>query len=121
VTPFGKILQRAVERTPGAIGGAFADSDGEMVDSYALVDPHDWAVLTAHYGVVLNHITAAFGVWHFGGPEYFVAQHRFVEIIVHAVDAGYYALIACQMPAPLELALDHVREAADALRVEMAA
>ena len=29
------ILKRAVEATPGAIGGAFADSDGEMVDCFA--------------------------------------------------------------------------------------
>ena len=33
-------------------------------------------MLTAHYGVVMSHLHAAFGTWHFGGPEYFIAQHR---------------------------------------------
>ena len=119
MTPFASILQRAVERTPNAIGGAFAASDGEMVDSFARIDPHDWAVLTAHYGVVLAQLTAAFGTWHFGGPEYFIAQHRKLEVIVHAVDAGYYALLAFHEPAPLAIALDSLRAAATQLRKEM--
>jgi hypothetical protein len=120
VTPFAAILQRAVEATPNAIGGAFADSTGEMVDSYATIDAHDWAVLTAHYGVILMQLTAAFGTLHFGGPEYFIAQHKKIEVIVHAVDAGYYALIALsQSPMLIDGVLDTLREAARELRVEM--
>jgi hypothetical protein len=95
VSPFGEIMKRAVEATPDAVGGAFADSTGEMVDSFSAVyAPHDWAILTAHYGVILAHLHAAFGIWHFGGPEYFVAQHQKLGIIVHAIDGGYYALLA---------------------------
>jgi hypothetical protein len=120
VTPFGAILRRAVETTPQAIGGAFAASDGEMVDSFATIDPHEWAVLTAHYGVVMAQLTSAFGTWHYGGPEYFIAEHESLEIVVHVVDAGYFALIACQQPANLAMALDRVRIAANALRKEMA-
>ncbi|HUJ59929.1 MAG TPA: hypothetical protein VLX92_15600 [Kofleriaceae bacterium] len=120
MTPFGLILQRAVERTPNAIGGAFADCDGEMVDSYTRIDPHDWAVLTAHYGVVLSQLTAAFGTWHYGGPEYFIARHQSLEVVVFSVHQGYYALLAFDQPAPLALALDSLRVAASALRVEMA-
>ncbi len=119
MTPFATILQRAVERTPNAIGGAFADAEGEMVDSYARIDAHDWAVLTAHYGVVLQHLVAAFGTWHYGGPEYFIASHESIDVIVHAVDAGYYALLACREPAPLAVALDALHAAAGALRQEM--
>ena len=120
MTPFAVILQRAVLATPNAIGGAFADPDGEMVDSFATIDPHEWAVLTAHYGVVLAHMNACFGTWHFGGPEYFIAQHRKVEIVVHAVDAGYYALMAVKEPANLGLALQHLRAATAELKKEMA-
>ena len=47
MTPFGAILKQTVQASPTAIGGAFAASDGEMVDSFATMDPHDWAVLTA--------------------------------------------------------------------------
>ena len=56
-------------------------------------------MLTAHYGVVLAQLHAAFGTWHFGGPEYFIAQHEQLDIVVHAVDGGYYALIASRTPA----------------------
>ena len=67
---------RAVQATPGAIGGAFADWQGEMIDTFTTRDAHEWAVLTAHYGVVLGQLHAAFGTWHFGGPEYFVAARK---------------------------------------------
>ena len=120
MTPFAAILQRAVETTPNAIGGAFAASDGEMVDSFSKIDNHDWAVLTAHYGIVLQHLVDAFGTWHFGGPEYFVVTHQAIEVVVHAVDAGYYALLAFRSAAPLSLALDNLRTAAGELRLEMA-
>ena len=119
-SPFGAILRRAVEATPSAIGGAFADSQGEMIDGYTTRDPHEWALLTAHYGVVLSQLHAAFGTWHFGGPEYFIAQHAALDIVVHAVDGGYYALIAVTEPAPLARALTNLRAAARALQQELA-
>jgi hypothetical protein len=118
-TPFAQILQKAVQATPNAIGGAFADGDGEMVDSFSLIDPHEWAVITAHYGVVLGHLTAAFGTWHFGGPEYFIALHKELDVVVHAVEGGYYALMAAKTPANLGIALEMLRTAAVALRKEM--
>lgn len=97
MSPFGEIMKRAVEATPDAVGGAFADSTGEMVDSFSAVyNSTDWAILTAHYGVILAHLHAAFGIWHFGGPEYFVAQHQKLGIVVHAIDGGYYALLAIE-------------------------
>jgi hypothetical protein len=120
VTPFAAILKRAVEGTPNAIGGAFADSEGEMVDSYTRLDRDEWAILTAHYGIVLNHLTAAFGTWHFGGPEYYIAEHNRLEVVVQAVGSGYYALLAMSPPAPIGLALENLRAAASDLRREMA-
>ena len=118
-TPFGAILQRAVEATPGAVGGAFAASDGELVDHFATWDPDEWAVLTAHYGIILRQLRAAFGVWHYGGPEYFIVQHATLDVLVHVVDAGYFALLAVVEPAPLAHALTAIRDAASALRREM--
>lgn len=130
-TPFGAILRRAVEATPGAIGGAFADSQGELVDSYHEVyTPLDWAILTAHYGVILAHLHDAFGIWHYGGVEHFVAYHASVGIVVCAVEHGYYALLAIREPtaprgaAPWQDralgAVAALRDAAGALRQEMA-
>ena len=119
MTPFSAILERAVHATPNAIGGAFAASDGEMVDSYSTIDAHEWALVTAHYGIVLQQLSDAFGTWHYGGPEYFIAQHKLLEVIVHIVEGGYYALLAFHQPAPLALALENLRAAATAMRKEM--
>jgi hypothetical protein len=120
VTPFGAILRKAVEATPNAIGGAFADADGEMVDSYAKIDRYEWAVLTAHYGVIMTLLKSAFGVWHYGGVELFIAQHNKIEVMVQAVDAGYFALVASRTPADLDVAMRELRGAVVALRKEMA-
>ena len=38
LTPFADIMRRAVEATPGAIGGAFADAEGEIVNGYTTID-----------------------------------------------------------------------------------
>jgi hypothetical protein len=119
VTPFGAILKEAVQASPNAIGGAFADADGEMVDSFSTIDPHEWAVLTAHYGVVMAHINSAFNTWHYGGPEFFIAQHDKLDIVVCSVDAGYFALIALTKPANLAFALERMKVACRALKKEM--
>jgi hypothetical protein len=121
VTPFGEILRRAVLATPGAIGGAFADRDGEMVDSFIQsYNANDWAILTAHFGVGLAQLHAWLGTRHFGGPEYFISQHTGLDVIVHAIPGGYYALLAIAKPTPpLAFALVRLREAAIAIHEEM--
>ena len=121
LTPFGQILRDAVEATPGAVGGAFADSQGELVDSFATWDRHEWAVLTAHYGVVMAQLSACYGTWHYGGPEYFIAQHAQLDVIVWALESGYYVLLGVTEPgAPLARALDSLRQAAVAITRELA-
>ncbi|MBA2538674.1 MAG: hypothetical protein H0V17_03490 [Deltaproteobacteria bacterium] len=129
MTPFGEIIRRAVESTPDAVGGSFADSTGEMVDCFAKsYNPLDWAILTAHYGVILANLQAVFGIWHFGGPEFFVAQHQSLGIVVQALDGGYFALIAVDRKAKgkppdddfANHALASLRVAAPALHREMA-
>lgn len=119
MTEFGRILRRAVDSTPGAIGGAFAASDGEMVDAYTDGDAEQWAIVTAHYGVVLSHLESVFGTWHFGGPRYFIAQHERLDVMVHTVSGGYFALLACRPPAPLSRALSALEIAVQQLAREM--
>lgn len=121
MSPFAELLRAAVEKVPRAIGGAFAASDGEMVDFYAAgTDPTEWAILTAHYGVVLAHLESVFDTWHFGGPHYFVVEHSKLDVLVHTVAEGYYALLAVEQPAPLAAALSALADVAGALRREMA-
>ncbi len=129
MTPFGEIMRRAVEATPDAVAGAFADAQGELVDAFSKPGcigwtPTDWAILTAHYGVILSHLHSALGVWHFGGAEYFVVQHAKLDIVVHTLDGGYYALLAIdnerRTTKEEKYALASLREAARALHEEMA-
>lgn len=120
MTPFRDILRRAVEATPGAIGGAFADAEGEMVDCFADYDPDEWAILTAHYGVVFAQLHAAFGIFTFGSPEYFMVQHEKLGVVVHAVDSGYFALMAVKDPARVNFAVTALAASIPELRQEMA-
>lgn len=119
MTIFSRILHDAVTTIPGAVGGAFAAADGEMVDSYATVDAYEWALLTAHYGVVMANMQAAFGTWHFGSVQYFVAQHDKYDVLVCDVALGYYALVVMRPPAPVGLALQTLRNSVAALRKEI--
>lgn len=119
MTPFTRILARAVEDTPGAIGGAFAAPDGEMVDFVANGDPTDLAILTAHYGVILASLEALLNTQHFGGAQYFVIENHRLDIVIHTVDDGYYAMLAMPPPAPLGCAIGALRQAALELRREM--
>lgn len=120
-TCFGDILRRTVEMTPSAVGGSLADRHGELVDAFARgYSALDWAILTAHYGVILALLHDAFGVLHHGGPEYFVAQHDRLAIVVHAVDRDYFALLAVADPNSTNRAVSALGDAAVALRREMA-
>lgn len=120
---FREILRTAVDRTPGAVGGAFAAADGELVEAYATkYDSHEWAVLTAHFGILLGHVESLLDTLHYGGAEYFISQHAKLEVVVHVVDAGYYALFAmtpAESPDAILETLGTIRETALALKKEM--
>jgi hypothetical protein len=118
-SPFASILRNAVERTPRAVGGAFAAADGEMVDWFTRGDPVEWAILTAHYGVVLANIESALGALHYGGAEFMVVENARLDVLIYAVEDGYYALLAVEPPAPMTTALGALRQAAAELRREM--
>lgn len=118
-SPFSAILQAAVESTPQAIGGSFAASDGEMVDFFSLTDPDEWALITAHYGVVLSHVQAALNTCHYGEANVVVIEHSNLQILVSSVAEGYYAVLAVTAPAPLARAMSALTQAVVALRKEM--
>ena len=120
MTTFATILRNAVQSTPGAVGGAFAASDGEMVDSFCTIDATDWALITAHYGVLLSLMHSAYGMWHFGSVQYFTAQHSKYDVMVHAVDSGYYAIIVLTAPAALAHGFATLQRSVTDLRREMA-
>ena len=53
----------------------------------------------------------------YAGPG--AEDHRGLDVLVHTVAEGYYALLAVPPPAPLHQALDALATAAAALRREM--
>lgn len=118
-TPFAEILRVAVQSTPSAVGGAFAARDGEMVDSFCDEDPNDWAILTAHYGVLLAHVQSALNTCHYGEANLIMIAHTGMNILVHSVDEGYYALMVVTEPAPLAQAMSAIEQAAHELKREM--
>ena len=117
-SPFADILRETVEQT-GALGGAFAAKDGELVDSVSDSDPTEWAILTAHYGVVWNQVQRAMLTFHYGEATAVVLTHSSVDILVQHVEDGYYALLAMHHPAPLARALLCLETAVQQLREEM--
>lgn len=119
MTPFAEILRVAVQQTPGAIGGAFAAGDGEIVDSFVDADPTEWAIFTAHYGIVLAQVQSALLTFHYGEAELLMMSHEQTDILLHPVMEGYYALMAVDHPAPLGKAISALHRAAAELRKEM--
>ena len=119
MTPFGRILTAAVDATPGAIGCAFAASDGELVDACSKGDAHEWALITAHYGVILANLEAWLATKYFGGAMYFVIANRDLEVAVHAVEDGYYTLLGAAPPTAFERVVATLAAAAHELRAEM--
>lgn len=118
-SPFSAILRDAVERTPGAVGGSFAASDGEMVDWFARRDPAEWAVLTAHNGVLFAHVQSALHTFHYGDAELLVISFGRLAVLVRAVADGYFALLGVTQPAAISAAITAIERAAAALREEM--
>jgi predicted regulator of Ras-like GTPase activity (Roadblock/LC7/MglB family) len=119
VTPFRGILQRAVERVPGAVGAVFADWDGEAVDHFTRSARDDMLILAAHYGVILNHVQSALHLTHFGEAEELIFLHEKMDLIVRAVDRDYFVVLVVGADAHLATALRETHAAASALRVEM--
>jgi hypothetical protein len=119
VTPFKSILQRIVERVPGAVGAIFADWDGEAVDHFGSRDKENMLLIAAHYGVILKHVQAFLHLTHFGEAEEIILLHQQLELVVRAVAEDYYVVLALGAGGHLATALREVGAAASALRAEM--
>jgi predicted regulator of Ras-like GTPase activity (Roadblock/LC7/MglB family) len=119
-SPFAEILRAAVDQTPGAIGGAFADRDGETVDYVTEWERADWEITTAHFGIVMHHVQSALHTFHFGEAELVLVCMRDIDIVIQSVSDGYYAMLALARPRSLALAMTSLTRASEMLRREMA-
>jgi predicted regulator of Ras-like GTPase activity (Roadblock/LC7/MglB family) len=119
VSPFRSILQRIVERVPGALGAIFADWEGEAVDSYGTRAREEVFLIAAHYGVILHHIQSALHLTHFGEASEVILLHQKLDLIVRAVAQDYYVVLAVDAGAHLATALREVNAAVVELKREM--
>ena len=121
-TPFRPILQRTVERVPGALGAVFADWEGEAVDSFAPEMPGDeLLVIAAHYAVILNHVQSVLHLTHHGEADEVILRHGKIDLVLRAVDRHYFIALATRAEGSSHLAtaLREVATAVTALRAEI--
>ena len=119
-TVFAALLQSAVDRVPGAVGGAFAAADGEMVDFCTEAQPTEWAILTAHFGILFQQVRSALHTFHFGDAETLVVCHEAMTILLRAVDRDYFALLGIAPAGGLARGLLELERVSGELRRELA-
>ena len=113
-------MRGAVENTPGAVGGSFAAGDGETVDYFAECEQTEWALITAHYGIVMRHVQLALNTFHFGEAELVILSHRDLDVLIQSVLDGYFAMIVLARPGCLARGMAALSRATEMLRQEIA-
>ncbi len=116
---FGDILRKAVEEIPGAVGGALAAGDGETVDFFTSWEDDDWALMTAHIGILVSHIRRSLHTFHFGDIQFLQMGYGKLELAIQLVDQEYYMLIALKPPIQLGIVRRKLEVVTAALRKEM--
>mgnify|MGYP003647442197 CR=1 FL=1 len=118
-TPFRAILKDATRAIPGAVGGALAAGDGELLDAWTEWDSDEWAFLTAHIGIIVNHVRCAMHTFHFGDVEWVFIHYGGLDLVAEQLGDKYFVLLACTPPMNLGTTIDLMRSVAQALRKEM--
>lgn len=118
-TPFRDILSTASARIPGVIAGALAAGDGELVDAWSTWDEDQWAFLTAHLGIVVNHVRSAMHTFHFGDVHWMSVHYDGLDLIAEQLGDRYFVLIACEPPMDMAITVKALESISVALRKEM--
>jgi predicted regulator of Ras-like GTPase activity (Roadblock/LC7/MglB family) len=110
-------LKSIVERVPGAIGAVFADWDGEPVDQFAHIPPIDIQIVGAHWGIVWHQATTRLAC--FGAIEELLIEGERAIVLVRAVTAQYFVVLAIRRDAHLATARRELGRGAQTLLGEM--
>lgn len=119
MSTFGDILQRMVERVPGAVGAVFTDWEGEPVDQFAHIPPLDIQLVGAHWGIVFLQATARLAKHGLGAVDELLIEGERAMVIVRSVTDGYFVVLATKREAHLATALRELSKTAASLRSEM--
>jgi predicted regulator of Ras-like GTPase activity (Roadblock/LC7/MglB family) len=117
MSAFGEILKSIVERVPGAIGAVFADWDGEPVDQFAHIPPIDIQIVGAHWGIVWSQATSRLS--RLGPIEELLIEGERAIVLVRAVTAQYFVVLAIKRDAHLATARRELARGAQAMLGEM--
>ncbi len=117
---FAEILQRMVERVPGATGAIFADWEGEPVGEFARDLPAlEIQIFGAQWGVVWAELQRALVRARLDKARELIIHGERGCVLVRQVTDEYYVVLAVGRDGHLAKALDELGRGADALRAEM--
>jgi bacterioferritin len=117
---FKIILQRLVERTPGATGAIMIDHDGETVADYTATTHLDLQAIGAHQGVILHMVKRVMA----GRSTREDAQHigistNMAKIAISTIQDGYSLVLLIKRNSFLGKAFMESRKAVAELEYEM--
>jgi predicted regulator of Ras-like GTPase activity (Roadblock/LC7/MglB family) len=120
VRAFATILQRMVERVPGATGAVFVDWDGEAVGEFAADLPElEIRIVGAQWGVVWMDLMRSFERAALGAPLEMVVDGQHGAALVRRVTEQYYVVLSVGKHAQLGRALVELERGAAELAAEM--
>lgn len=117
-TAFSEILRRLVESTPGALGAALADEEGEAVDTHGTIDPFELKLAAAHMGIVLDRLAKVEPVSATGRLlEVRIVGER-AQLFARPLGRGYQVTVVLEPVAPLPKLCSAFDQALAEIRVE---
>jgi predicted regulator of Ras-like GTPase activity (Roadblock/LC7/MglB family) len=120
VSGFQDILQRIVERVPGATGAVFADWEGESVGEFARELPLlEIRIVGAQWGVVWNELQRSFSRARLAPPTELIVDGEAGGALVRKVTDQYYVVLAVEKHAQLGRAMRELERGAAELAAEM--
>lgn len=117
---FVPILQRLVERVPGALGAVFVDWEGEPVGGFAAELPElEMQIFGAQWGLVWMELRRVFERAAFGEPTELMVDGESSTALVRRVTDRYYVVLAVARGGALGKAQRELLRGADELLAEM--
>ena len=116
-SPFARILQNLVDATPGALGAALVDNDGEAVDYAGVLDAFDVKIAAAHLQLELR--TAAETISNWSGPvRQLVVRATKRSFAIRVLDDGYHLVVVMGRCAGFGISPRAISQAEYDLRAE---
>lgn len=118
ISAFATILKRLVETTPGAIGAAMADEEGETVDYFGDMDPEELKLAAAYMGIMINRASTKKAT-QLGGPLREIrVQSQTYQFVTRPLGLGYQVTVMLDRVATLPKLSEALDQATAELLIE---